>query len=71
MSKDCPGADQYGVQQETVECNNNECYGEQSHIKWLAQLCGFSHFKTSIFYVLMWVRKRIRPQFQIEVGGPG
>jgi len=26
FSKDCPGADQYGVQQESVQCTNSECY---------------------------------------------
>jgi len=28
FSKDCPGADQYGVQQESVQCTNSECYGK-------------------------------------------
>lgn len=26
FNKDCPGADQYGVQQESIKCSNSECY---------------------------------------------
>lgn len=26
LNKDCPGADQYGVQEESVNCNASECY---------------------------------------------
>ena len=27
-SRKCPEADQYGVQKETVKCNDSECYGK-------------------------------------------